>query len=287
MAAGAAAAAPGERPGLPLRLGGSALVIGCVGIALLPVYWMVLTSLRDRSVTMVWPPRLLPQAGELSFGAYRDVLTTTPVATWFWNSLAIASASTLGTILIAVTAGYALSRSRTRSGRTMGYAILVSKMLPATLLVVPFYVMFHRAGLLNTLWAPILGNMSFAVPFATWMMKSFFDGIPKELEEAAMVDGASAFKAFREAVLPLTLPGLAAVTFYTFIVSWNDYIFARTFLAGGEMTTLAVGATQFLSETEMAWNRVMATAVLASLPVAAVFLVLERFFVSGLTQGHH
>lgn len=278
---------PVPRRGLPAALGGGAVVIGAIGLALFPIYWMVLTSLRDRAVTMVWPPQLLPRASELSLMSYWQVLTTTPAPAWFWNSLIIASASTLGVLLIATTAGYALSRARGGPGRAMGYAILVSKMLPATLLVVPFYVMFHRAGLLNSLAAPILGNMSFAAPFATWMMKSFYDGIPPELEEAAMVDGASAMRAFRDVVLPLTLPGLAAVTFYAFIVSWNDFIFARTFLAGGEMTTMAVGATQFLSETEMAWNRVMATAVLASLPVAAVFLALERFFVSGMTQGHH
>ena len=278
---------PSPRRGPLTAFGGGAVVIGAIGLALFPVYWMALTSLRDRAVTMVWPPQVLPRGSDLSLAAYWQVLTTTPAPTWFWNSLVIASASTLGVLLVATTAGYALSRARGGPGRAMGYAILVSKMLPATLLVVPFYVMFHRAGLLNSLAAPILGNMSFAAPFATWMMKSFYDGIPPELEEAAMVDGASALRAFRDVVLPLTLPGLAAVTFYAFIVSWNDFIFARTFLAGGEMTTMAVGATQFLSETEMAWNRVMATAVLASLPVAAVFLALERFFVSGMTQGHH
>lgn len=264
----------------------SVFIIGALGVALFPIYWMVVTSLRERAVTMVWPPRLLPDFGELSVATYVEVLTTTPVPKWFMNSLAIASLSTVGTLLVAVTAGYAISRSRNAVGLATGYAILVSKMLPATLLVVPFYVMFHRAGLLNTIYAPVLGNMSFAVPFATWMMKGFFDGIPLQIEEAAQVDGATPLRALVLVVLPLTLPALAAITFYTFIVSWNDYIFARTFLAGGEDTTMAVGATQFLSETEMAWNKVMATAALASLPVGALFLFLERYFVSGLTQGH-
>lgn len=269
------------------RAGRGAALIGFIGLAALPIYWMLLTSLRDRAVTMVWPPSLLPDLPTLSLAAYVDLFANTPLPKWFLNSMVIASASTVGTVLIAATAGYALSRARGPGSRTMGYAILVSKMLPSTLLVVPFYVMFHRAGLLNTLHAPILGNMSFAVPFATWMMKSFFDGIPRELEEAAMVDGATPLRAFRQIVLPLTLPGLAAVTLYTFIVSWNDYVFARTFLAGGEMTTIAVGATHFLSETEMAWNKVMATAVLACLPVTVIFFLLERHFVAGATQGNH
>ncbi|MCG6113821.1 MAG: carbohydrate ABC transporter permease [Mesorhizobium sp.] len=278
-----------EAQSLPVagRLAGGAVIVAAIGAAIFPLYWMLLTSLRHQSVTMVWPPRLLPDFQQLGLSSYVEVIFTTPMPKWFLNSVAIASLSTLATVFIAACAGYALSRSRNVGGRTMGYAILVSKMLPATLLVVPFYVMFHRMGLLNTLYAPVLGNMSFAVPFATWMMKSFFDGIPYELEQAALTDGSSHWQAFYQIVLPLTLPGLAAVTFYTFIVSWNDYIFARTFLAGGEMTTMAVGATQFLSETEMAWNKVMATAVMASLPVAVVFLALERHFVSGITQGHH
>lgn len=275
------------RPRIWPALESGAVLAAALGVAIFPLYWMVLVSLSDNAVTMAWPPRILPDLDAMSLSGYRAVLWDTPVRQWLFNTAAIALGTTAGTLLVATTAGYALSRARSRFGRSMGYAILVSKMLPATLLVVPFYVMFHQAGLLNTLWAPILGNMSFAIPFATWMMKSVFDGIPATLEDAAVVDGASPLEAFVQVVLPLTLPGLAAVTFYTFVVSWNDYVFARTFLAGGEMSTLSVGATLFLSETEMAWNKVMATAALASLPVAVVFIALERFFVSGLVQGHH
>ena len=265
---------------------GAGLVAG-LGIAVLPIYWMLLTSLRESASVMQWPPRLLPDFSEFSLWAYAEVVTRSPLASWFTNSILIATIATVATVIISATAGYALSRTRTRAGMTMGYAILVSKMLPATLLVLPFYIMFFRVGLLNTIYAPILGNISFTVPFATWMMKSFFDGIPRELEEAAVMDGASPFRAFWEIILPLTLPGLAAVTLYSFILSWNDYVFAKTFLAGGEMTTLAVGATHFLTESEMAWNKVMATAAMASLPIMVIFFLLERYFVAGTTQGVH
>jgi multiple sugar transport system permease protein len=262
-------------------------LVAILGVAMLPIYWMVLVSLRDSAAVLIWPPSLLPDFATFSLWAYVDVVTKSPVASWFANSVIIASVSTVLTVFIASTAGYALSRTQTRVGATMGYAILVSKMLPGTLLVLPFYIMFFRIGLLNTVYAPILGNVSFTVPFATWMMKNFFDGIPRELEEAAMIDGASPLRAFSTIILPLTLPGLAAVTLYSFILSWNDYIFAKTFLSGGDMTTIAVGATHFLTEVEMAWSKVMATAVIASLPVMVLFFLLERHFVAGTTQGVH
>lgn len=265
----------------------TAALTAIIGIAALPLYWMIITSLRDNSAVLVWPPALLPDISKLSFSAYLDVITTSPLTTWFSISIQISAISTLLTVFVAVTAGYALSRSRNRAGLTMGYAILISKMLPATLLVLPFYIMFHRLGILNTIYAPIPGNVSFTVPFATWMMKSFYDGIPRELEEAASIDGAPPLRTFFQIILPLTPPGLAAVTLYSFILSWNDYVFAKTFLAGGEMTTIAVGATHFLTEAEMAWNKVMATAVIASLPVMIIFFLLERHFISGTTQGVH
>jgi multiple sugar transport system permease protein len=129
--------------------------------------------------------------------------------------------------------------------------------------------------------------MSFAVPFATWMMKAFFDGVPVEIEEAALVDGSGIIHALLTVILPATLPAIAAVCVYVFIVSWNDFIFARTFLPGGEMTTIAVASTQFLSNVQPAWNKVMVVATIAAMPVLVFFFFLERYFVSGLTRGHH
>lgn len=266
------------------------LLAGFLALALLPIYWMVLTAFRPSSAVMAWPPRLLPDPAELTVEPLLTLLSGAPVGGWLWNSLAIALTSTLLTVIVATLAGYALSRSRRRATRTMGYLVLVAKMLPGTLLVVPLYVIFHSAGLLEgrlSLLAVILANMSFAVPFATWMMKAFFDGIPVEIEEAALVDGSSVGGAMLGIVLPACAPALAAVTIYVFIVSWNDFIFARTFLPGGDATTIAVASTHFLGEVEMAWNKVMTVAMLAALPVLIVFFLLERHFVAGLVRGHH
>lgn len=269
------------------RAAGGLAIVLLLAIALFPIYWMVLTALRPKSVTMVWPPRILPDPQSIDASTLIAVLTETPALAWAGYSATIAVLTTLAVVGVATFAGYALSRAQGGAARTLGTVILVAKMLPSTLLVVPLYVMFHRAGLLASPLACVLANLAFAAPFATWMMKSFFDSIPPAVEEAALLDGCGPVGALWRIVLPLAAPGTAAVALYAFIIGWNDFLFARTFLPGGANTTLTVGATQFLSETEMEWNRVMAVALLAAAPVGIVFLVLQRRFVSGLTRGYH
>ena len=273
-----------------LRAARSILLAAFVALALLPIYWMVVTALRPSQVVMAWPPHLLPSVTELTLEPTLSVLSDSPIGTWLANAIIIAVATTVLTVVVATLAGYALSRSRRPWTTAMGYLVLVSKLLPATLLVMPLYIIFHDLGLLSgrlSLITAILANMSFAVPFATWMMKAFFDGVPIEIEEAALVDGSGILRALVTVILPATLPAIAAVCVYVFIVSWNDFIFARTFLPGGDMTTIAVASTQFLSNVEPAWNKVMVVATIAAMPVLVFFFFLERYFVSGLTRGHH
>jgi len=272
------------------RSGAMLALLAFTALALLPIYWMVLAALRPKEALMRWPPEFLPNPAEITLSTARSLVAEHPVAQWLGNALVIAVATTVLTVIVAALAGYALSRSRRMWSRGMGYLVLIAKMLPGTLLVIPLYVIFHSLGLLQghlSMLAVILANMSFAVPFATWMMKAFYDGVPVEIEEAALVDGAGVLRAVFDVVLPVTLPALAAVSVYVFIVSWNDFIFARTFLPGGEMTTIAAASTQFLSDIEMVWNKVMIVATLAALPVLAFFLLLERYFVAGLVRGHH
>lgn len=255
-------------------------------VAVLPVYWMVLSAFRPNSVVMRWPPKLWPNPVDFSLEALRSLFAEAPVLSWLGTSAVIAIGATLLTVSLATMAGYALSRSRRPATKAAGYAILIAKMLPGTLLIVPLYVMFYRAGLLGgpqAVIAVILANCSFAAPFATWMMKAYFDGIPREIEEAALIDGCSLFGAMVKTVLPAAMPALAAVTIYVFIVAWNDFVFARTFLPGGELSTIASASVQFLGEVEMAWNKVMAVAMLAALPVLLMFFLLERHFIAGLS----
>jgi multiple sugar transport system permease protein len=273
-----------------LKAGWAIMLAGFVALAVLPIYWMILTAFRTRNATMAWPPRLVPRSEDLTLEPFMSVLHESPIGTWLTNALVISIVTTVLTVAVSTLAGYSLSRSRRSWTKGMGYLVLISKTLPATLLVMPLYVIFHDVGLLSgrlSLIAVVLANMSFAVPFATWMMKAFFDGVPVEIEEAALVDGSSITSAVFNVVLPATVPAIAAVSVYVFIVSWNDFIFARTFLPGGEMTTIAAASTQFLSDVQMVWNKVMVVAMIAAAPVLIFFVLLERYFVSGLTQGHY
>jgi multiple sugar transport system permease protein len=265
-----------------------AIVLAALALlALLPIYWVLLTSLRTRNAALLWPPRLLPAMDELTIAAYARALTETPLLAWLGNSLVITLASVAATLLIAVPAGYALCRSDRPEARAAGAVILISKILPASVVITPLYVMIRGMGLLNHPLAVVVGNLSFAVPFATWMLRAYFAKIPPELEEAARVDGDTRLGALWRVVLPMSMPAMAAVGVYVFVASWNDFLFARTFLSGGDATTVSVGITMFLGELRVEWTMVMAAAVIATLPGVVVFLALQNHLVRGMAGGHH
>lgn len=256
-------------------------------LALLPSYWMLLASLRGDEALAAWPPRFLPRWDELTLDAYRTVLGQTRTWAWLGNSLLITGASLAATLLIAAPAAYALSRAGGAATGTLGGLIFASKLLPATILLTPLYVMARAFGLLNSPAAVVFGNLSFAVPLSTFVLKGYFDAIPRAMDEAAMIDGASRLRILATIVLPNALPAVLAVAIYVFIVSWNDFIFARTFLPGGNATTVTVGATMFMGELETRWNQLMAIGCLATLPCLAFFLLLQRHLSRGLASMGH
>ncbi len=256
-------------------------------LAVVPSYWMVLASLRGDEALAAWPPRFLPRWDELTLDAYRRVLGQARTRAWLGNSLLITGISLAATLLIAAPAAYALSRAGGGAMGILGGLIFASKLLPATILLTPLYVMARAFGLLNSPAAVVFGNLSFAVPLATFVLKGYFDAIPRAMDEAAMIDGASRLRILISIVLPNALPAVLAVAIYVFIVSWNDFIFARTFLPGGNATTLTVGATMFMGEQETRWNQLMAIGCLATLPCLAFFLLLQRHLSRGLAAMGH
>jgi multiple sugar transport system permease protein len=254
-------------------------------VALVPTYWMALASLRADQALALWPPSVSPFSHPLSFAAYGVVLRQERTVAWLMNSGLIAISSVLVTLLIATPAAYALSRG---DGKLLGGAsalLFASKLLPATVLITPLYVMVRGLGLLNSPVAVLLGNLSFAVPLATFVLKGYLDAIPRAIDEAAQIDGASRLRVLLSIILPNAGPALAAVAIYVFIVSWNDFIFARTFLTGGNSTTITVGATMFMGEFDTRWNQVMAIGCLATLPCLAFFLALQRHLTRGLQMA--
>jgi multiple sugar transport system permease protein len=259
-------------------------IILTVIVLLFPIYWMVMTALSPSNQLRNFPPTFWPENPQ--WGVFGELLADRPFAVWMKNTILIAIATMVLSLSVSILAAYALSRYRLKGGTTIGLFILTSKMLPATLLVIPFFAIFRELGLIGSLWSVIITQATLIVPFCTWMLKGYFDTIPEELEHAALVDGCSPMQTIFRIVLPVAAPGLAATALYAFVISWSDFLFARTFLQTSESQwTLNMGIAGLQGEYITDWNVVMAASLMASIPILLVFLFLERFLVGGLASG--
>jgi multiple sugar transport system permease protein len=267
----------------PYLLLATALV--CLVVVLFPFYWIVITSILPTEIVLSRNPPLLPPLGEITFAAYFEVFARKPLLTWISNSMLITAGTLAITISTGAMAGYSLSRFRTKAQQAMGFGLLASKMLPGSLIIIPFFILFSKAGLIESKLGVILANSATAVPFATWLLKGFFDAIPRELEQAAMIDGCNEWQAFRHIVLPLAAPGLAAASAYIAIVTWADLVFARTLNSKPENWVVTVGLQSFTGEYLVEWGALMAASAVSLLPMLVLFLLLEPFLVKGSTQG--
>jgi multiple sugar transport system permease protein len=262
------------------------LIAALVAVALLfPLYWMVLTAVLPTSETLSREPALWPAWSKLDWSAFTAAFERKPLATWLLNSLVVTVGATLISLVIAALAGYSLSRFRTPAQQWTGLTLLLTKMLPGSLVVIPFFIMASTFHLIDSLFALMLANAAVGVPFATWLLKGFFDGIPRELEHAAMIDGCGHLGAFVRVVLPLARPGLAACAIYLAILSWSDFVFARTLINDQARWTITTGLVSFIGEHGIDWPALMAAGVISLAPMVVLFLVLEPFLVSGMTAG--
>jgi len=261
------------------------LAVLLVAIVLFPVYWMLVTSVLPSSIVLSRRPPLLPPLDAVSFAAYAEVFHRRPVLAWMTNSAIVVAGSTVVSLTVATLAGYSLSRFHTPAQRVAAATLLLSKMLPGSLVVVPFFVMFTTLHLTDSLAGLILANVSVGVPFATWMMKGFFDTLPRELEQAAKIDGCNELQALWFVILPLARPGLAACGIYLAIVAWSEFVFARTLVTKPANWLVTVGLQSFVGEYLVEWPALMAAGIVSLLPMLVLFLLLEPFLVSGLTSG--
>jgi multiple sugar transport system permease protein len=259
-------------------------VLAFCAVVLFPIYWMLVTSLAPANELRSFPPVFLPP--HPNWGVYLEVLTTKPLLRWLGNSTLAAGTAVAISLSVSILAAYSLSRFRVRGGHSLGLFILVSKMLPATLLVIPLFVIFREIGAIGSLWSIILAHSTLIIPFSTWMLKGYFDTIPTELEQAALIDGCSPMGALVRIVLPAAAPGIAATALYGVVLSWADYAFARTFLTSEQTAwTANVGIATLKGEHLTNWNEIMAASMLTALPIIVIYLFLERYLVTGLTAG--
>jgi multiple sugar transport system permease protein len=244
-----------------------------------------MTAILPTEIMLSRNPPLLPPLDHVSLAAYPEIFARKPILTWLANSVIVALGTLAVAIVAAAMAGYSLSRYRTKAQQAMGFGLLASKMLPGSLIIIPFFILFSKVGLIETKTGVVLANAAIAVPFATWLLKGFFDAIPRELEQAAMIDGCNEWQAFRHIVLPLARPGLAASAAYVAIVTWADLVFARTLMSKPENWLMTVGLQSFMGEYLVEWSALMAAATISLVPMLILFFLLEPFLVKGMTQG--
>ena len=254
-----------------------------VAIAVWPILDVISISLRpgDRLRSTEW--ELIPENWTLD--SYRQLFTEQPFLRWLGNSLIVSAAVTIFGVVLASMGGYAFSRFQFVGRQAMMLSILTTQMFPATMLLLPLYIMIAKLGLINTFWGLSIFYVSTALPFCIWQMKGFYDTIPVSLEEAAKIDGCSQFSAFTKVILPIAKPGLVITALFSFMTAWSEYIVAAQVLQDREMFTLPLGIKSFQSSMSTQWGLYAAASILVSIPVVLVFMMLSRYLVSGMTLG--
>jgi len=254
-----------------------------VAFALFPLYWLLKVSITPNDLLYSEGIRLWPSRSSLAH--YTFVLTHSDFPLFFKNSLIVSGSTAVMVTLIAALSGYAMSRFDFRGKMWLVGLMLITQMFPLVMLVAPIFKLFSPLGLTNSLTGLVIVYTAFNVPFATFLMQSFFDGIPRDLEEAAMIDGASRFRAFRQIILPLTLPGVAATLGFVFTAAWSELLFALMLVSKADASTFPVGLLSFVSKFSVDFGQMMAAGVLALIPACLFFLLIQRYLVQGLTAG--
>lgn len=252
-------------------------------VAVFPFLWMAVSAFKPLSQLYTIPPQWLPDPPTLA--NFKNVLFESNMPRYFVNSLIISIGSTFLALVFAVFAAYGFARFDFR-GRSAALAfVLIGQLLPTATVIVPLYIVLNYLGLINTYLGLILVYLILTLPLSVWMLTGYFRGIPKELEDAAIIDGASQLGVLFRISLPLVTPGIIAVTLYSFVATWNEFVFALSFATEKEMKTLPIGLAEFSTEFDTDWGAVMAASFVMTLPIALIFLVMQRMFVSGLMSG--
>ena len=268
------------------RLARALLYVGILGLAaqaLLPLLWMLSTSLKPPREVLATPPTLIPAAPTLE--NFARLLNQTAFVSYFLNSMTVAGLTVLLTMAAGSAGAYSLTRFAFPGRESIARLILCTYMFAPIMIVVPIYILARRAGIVDTHTALVLSYSSFCLPFSLWLLRAFFQSIPLELEEAALVDGAGRLRALIYIVAPLALPGLIATSIFTFTLAWNDYIFTRILIISDELKTLPVGVQDLFSAAVVDWGLVMAAGMLITIPALAFFMAVQRHLIAGWGTG--
>ncbi|GAA4177981.1 carbohydrate ABC transporter permease [Gryllotalpicola koreensis] len=258
------------------------LSVGAV-FAGFPVLWMLSSSFKSNASIFAFPPKLID--GTFSLGAYLSVLTDSVKIGYFVNSYIVAISVVIVTMVIALLAAYVFSRFEFRFKSVIRVVIIGVQAVPPITLLIPFFGIMVGLGLYNTYQGLILTYVVFTLPYAIIMMTAYLDSLPRELDEAARVDGAGSMAVLWRVLVPVSVPGMVSVGLYTFMISWNEYLFALTLTQTDNRRTVPVGIQLLMGQNNYQWNQVMAMSILGSIPVLVLFLIFQRYFIGGLAAG--
>jgi ABC-type glycerol-3-phosphate transport system permease component len=274
----------GRRRGRPLS-GAAAwgLRLGLFAFCAFPLYWMLVSSLKASHELLASPPTFIPHEWELR--AYRKLFYETNFWTYFQNTIIVSAVTTVIVIVAGVIGAYSLTRYAFPGRTFIARVTLLAYMFPPIIMLVPLFLLARELGLTNSLLGLALTYISFALPYALWILRAFFQAIPVELEQAALIDGANRAQALGWVVMPLALPGIIATAIFTFIVSWNDFLFALVLIGKDELKTLAIGINEFFHMAVVDWGLIMAAGVMVTIPALVFFVAVQRYLIAGWGAG--
>ena len=259
------------------------VIIILMAIILFPFYWMLKTSLESNINVFRFPPTFITP--KPNWSSYVSIFTERPLMQWFMNSLKVSLIVTFFSIIVSGFSAYSLSRFPSRLNKTIGFIILTTQMFPGTLLLLPIYMIFRSLGLVDSHTGISIAYITFTLPVCIWMLKGYFDTVPVEIEESAIIDGCSRMGILFRMTLPLSLSGIAATSIYAFIQGWDEFMFVFLLISSDSKWLLSNGLFSLIGEYTTPWNWLMAIGTVYTLPAVILFLFLQRYLVSGVTSG--
>jgi multiple sugar transport system permease protein len=274
----------------PLRVGRAGrrvvfyvLIVLVCAVVMFPVYWTILSAIQPARFSMRYPPPFFPQ--QINLTPFQQLFRDYPVLTWVTNSTLISLLTTVLCVGFGIFGAYALSGLRWRGRNTFGMLMFLTQMLPEALIIIPIFIILRQFQLLEKLPAVSLVHTAFVLPIGIWILKGVFDAVPREIREAALVDGCSELSVLWRIVVPLSLPGLVAVGVVAFFYAWNEFLFTSTMLTTDPVRPAAVGLATLRTQMETPVERILAASLLFSAPPVLFYLLMQRYIVSGLTAG--
>ena len=260
------------------------VLISVITILLIfPFLWMVSTALKDKSEIFSVVPRLIPR--KISFENFRSMWIDSRFYIYFLNSLIVAISTTVVSIIFSTFLAYGISRFKFRGRKIVFNLMIFTQMFPLSLLIITIYIVFIKIKLYDSLIGLVVAYCTFAIPFATMMLKAYFDGLPVELEEAAAIDGCTPISTIFRIVIPLSAPGIVAMGLFAFILAWQEFMIALTLIRTTEMRTMPVAITMMVGAREVFWGPLMAATTVTTIPVVILFIYFQKYMISGMTMG--